>query len=113
MDSKMKKSTIFWNVIILLVETIIGLIFFYSNFLGYLMVLGMLHSIFLLGLAVENKFDKNPYNLFLLVSYLGILMSLLFLIIMVFIHPKMLRFWDKFFKWIPNTFNKINEKLDK
>lgn len=69
----MKNSEIFWNGIILLVEVIIGLLFFYSDFMTYAVVLGFLHSVFLFAHMIDSDLtsDSSFFPAFLFVSFAG------------------------------------------
>jgi hypothetical protein len=111
----MKKSVIFWNVMILLVELVIGLIFWYQDLGTYLMVISSFHSLFLFAVMVDDceTFNGDSYSLFLFISFFGVILLILFLIACFFLHPVMVDFWGKVIGWIPKTFDKINEKLDK
>lgn len=108
----MKRSIIFWNFMIIVLELLLGLAFFGNSFGEYCAVLfGLLHSLFLIGefedSCSRNKDRFEPY--FLLISPLGVIILIVGLVIFFIIkfeesryNPiKPIRKWiTKFNKWL-------------
>lgn len=109
----MKNSEIFWNGIILLVEVLIGLIFFYGDFITFVLTLGVLHSIFLFAHLVDGDLtsDSSFFPAFLFVSFFG--GFLLGVGCIMFIIYKFSESRLNPIPWLIDKFEDFNEWLDR
>jgi len=104
----MKNSEIFWNSLVILVEIIIGFIWFQSDFKDFCIGILLLHSLFLCA----YMFDSDTPKPFLFVSFLGVFIlaitSVMFTIFWICDNNK----FKGFKLWISDRIDKFNNFLN-
>lgn len=105
----MKRSTIFWNVIFLIIEIVVVCMLFAPNIEEAFVTLGVVHSIFLFGYG----FDDEMPPIFFMVSFLGIAIMFFGLIIYIVMKIGESEWYSSIRDYFADKLESFNNRLDR